>query len=126
MRICCIFDNFPHFSITFLAALLPCCQCFHRTDFAPAYQPLTISAEIHRVEEHKIPAILSLSGLIHHIYISLKVSYQTFHKANKSHGRNTQKNTRSIFFNSRLYPVGSIYTRIQSVTDPTQNYFSNT
>ena len=28
---CYISDNFLHFSITFLAALLPCCQCFHRT-----------------------------------------------------------------------------------------------
>ena len=25
------FDNFPHFLITFLAALPPCRQCFHRT-----------------------------------------------------------------------------------------------
>ena len=32
MRKCYISDNFPHFSITFLAALLPCCQCFHRTE----------------------------------------------------------------------------------------------
>ena len=39
---CYISDNFLHFSITFLAALLPCCQCFHRTDrqinhFNPRY-----------------------------------------------------------------------------------------
>ena len=27
-----IFDNFPHFLITFLAALPPCRHCFHRTD----------------------------------------------------------------------------------------------
>ena len=27
------FDNFPHFLITFLAALPPCRQCFHRTGF---------------------------------------------------------------------------------------------
>ena len=27
----CLNLNFFHFSITFLAALLPCCQCFHRT-----------------------------------------------------------------------------------------------
>ena len=26
-----IFDNFPHFPITFLAALPPCRHCFHRT-----------------------------------------------------------------------------------------------
>ena len=31
MRKCYISDNFPHFLITFLAAMLPCCQCFHRT-----------------------------------------------------------------------------------------------
>ena len=31
MRKCYISDNFPHFSVSFLAALLPCCQCFHRT-----------------------------------------------------------------------------------------------
>ena len=41
---------------------------------APAFQPLTLSAtldnqcsKIHRLEEHKIPAILSLFGLIHHL-----------------------------------------------------------
>ena len=31
MRKCYISDNFPHFWITFLAVLLLCCQCFHRT-----------------------------------------------------------------------------------------------
>ena len=32
IRKCYISDNFPHFSITFLSALLPCCQCFHCTE----------------------------------------------------------------------------------------------
>ena len=40
MRKCYISDNFPHFWITILAALLPCCQCFRRTGFPNLYHML--------------------------------------------------------------------------------------
>ena len=60
----------------------------------------TINAQ-RSIEEHKIPAILSLSGLNHYIYISLKVSYHAFHKVSISHGRNTRKIPDQVF----QYPI---------------------
>ena len=74
---------------------------------APAFQPHTISAtsdnqcsRIHRLEEHKIPAILSLSDLIHHLYITYKS--HTRHSIKQiCHMEEIPENTRSSFFNTR-------------------------
>ena len=74
---------------------------------APAFQPLTISAtldnqcsKIHRLKEHKIPAILSLFGLIHHLYINYKSL--TRHPIKQiCQIEEIPENTWSSFFNTR-------------------------
>ena len=64
LRICCIFDNFPHFSITFLAALLPCCQCFHRTEnWAPILRTSTLK-DLIRFDSNKHVVLMMIYRVI--------------------------------------------------------------